>query len=142
MNDSAAFAVSDDRIAFFQGAEKPSNVATTLLEEEVQSVYYNEEYVGLVFRNQTGESVYRLDVYNSAGSKVHSQFFDIEYTDIVFNKEQIIIYDDMDCQICSIKGVDKFSGEFEKPVSLLIPTGSAYKYTVVTTGSIDSMELR
>lgn len=142
MNDSAAFAVSDDRIAFFQGAEKPSNVATALLEDEVQSVYYNEEYVGLVFRNQTGESVYRLDVYNSAGSKVHSQFFDIEYTDIVFNKEQIIIYDDMDCQISSIKGVDKFSGEFEKPVSLLIPTSSTYKYTVVTSSSIDSMELR
>lgn len=142
MNDRAAFAVSDDRIIFFEGAEKPSNTATGLVSEEVQSVYYNEDYVGLVFRDQTGASIYRLDVYNASGSKVCSQFFDIEYTDVVFHKDQIIIYNDMDCRICNIKGVDKFSGEFEKPVSLLIPTSSTYKYTVVTSSSIDTMELK
>lgn len=142
MNNSAAFAVSDDRIIFFQGSEKPSNVASNLIKEEIQSIYYNESYVGLVFRNQTGESIYRLDVYDTGGNKIHSQFFDIEYTDIIFNKDQIIIYNDMDCQICNIKGVDKFTGEFEKPVALLIPTAATYRYTVVTSSSIDVMELK
>lgn len=142
MNNSAAFAVSDDRIIFFEGAEKPANIASSLIGEEIQSVYYNEEYVGLVFRDRTGASVYRLDVYNASGSKVCSRFFDIEYTDIIFHKDQIIIYNDMDCRICNIKGIDKFSGEFEKPVSLLVPTSSTYKYTVVTSSSIDTMELK
>ncbi len=142
MNNSAAFAVSDDRIIFFEGSEKPANIASSLIGEEIQGVYYNEEYVGLVFRDQTGTSIYRLDVYNTSGSKVSSQFFDIEYTDIVFNKDQIIIYNDMDCRIFNINGVDKFSGEFEKPVSLLVPTSSTYKYTVVTSSSIDTMELK
>lgn len=142
MNNSTAFAVSDDRIIFFEGAEKPSNIASGLISEEIQSIYYNESYVGLVFRDQTGEAIYRLDVYNTSGNKVHSQFFDIEYTDIVFHKDQIIIYNDMDCRICSVKGVDKFSGEFEKPVSLLVPGTSTYKYTVVTSSSIDTMELK
>jgi len=142
MNNNAAFAVSDDRIIFFQGSEKPSNVASNLIKEEIQSIYYNENYVGLVFRNQTGESIYRLDVYDTGGNKAHSQFFDIEYTDIIFNKDQIIIYNDMDCQICNIKGVDKFTGEFEKPVALLVPTAATYRYTVVTSSSIDVMELK
>ena len=142
MNNSAVFAVSDDRIIFFEGSEKPANIASSLIGEEIQGVYYNEEYVGLVFRDQTGTSIYRLDVYNTSGSKVSSQFFDIEYTDIVFNKDQIIIYNDMDCRIFNINGVDKFSGEFEKPVSLLVPTSSTYKYTVVTSSSIDTMELK
>ena len=142
MNNNAAFAVSDDRIIFFQGSEKPSNVASNLIKEEIQSIYYNENYVGLVFRNQTGESIYRLDVYDTGGNKAHSHFFDIEYTDIIFNKDQIIIYNDMDCQICNIKGVDKFTGEFEKPVALLVPTAATYRYTVVTSSSIDVMELK
>ena len=142
MNNSAAFGVSDDRIVFFEGGEKPANTASTLLEEEVQGVYYNEEYVGLVFRNQTGETAYRLDVYNTAGNKVTSRFFDIEYTDIVLNKDQIIIYDDMDCSICNLKGVDKFTGEFEKPTSLVVPTSSIYKYVSVTSNSIDTIELK
>ena len=142
MDNDSAFAVSDDRIVFFSGGERPVNIASNLLEEEIQSIYYNENYVGLVFVNQNGESAYRLDVYNSEGSKVNSQLFDIEYTDIVFHKDQIIIYNDMECQICNIKGVDKFVGTFEKGVSLVIPTGSVYKYITVTSDSIDTMELK
>lgn len=142
MDNDSVFAVSDDRIVFFSGAERPTNIASNLLEEEVQSVYYNESYVGLVFINQSGESAYRLDVYNAEGSKVHSQFFDIEYTDIVFNKDQIIIYNDLDCQICNIKGVDKFTGEFDKSTSLVVPTSSVYKYVTVTTNSVDVIELK
>lgn len=141
MDNDSAFAVSDDRIAFFSGAEKPTNVALKFLEEQIQSIYYNENYVGLVFHNPSGESIYRLDVYNSVGNKVGSQFFDIEYTDIIFNKDQIIIYNDLNCQICNMKGVDKFTGEFEKRAALIIPTSSAYKYVAVTADSIDSIEL-
>lgn len=142
MNNSAAFAVSDDRIVFFQGSERPSSLTSNLIEEEVQSIYYNENYVGLVFRDQTGESVYRLDVYNTSGQKVHSQLFDIEYTDIVFNNDLIIIYNDLDCQICNISGIDKFTGEFEKAVALVVPTSSVYRYYAVTNNSVDTIELK
>ncbi|MBQ8597649.1 MAG: hypothetical protein IJ409_07675 [Lachnospiraceae bacterium] len=142
MDNDSAFGVSDDRIVFFSGGERPVNVSSALLSEEVQSVYYSENYVGLVFRNQTGESAYRLDVYNESGSKVHSQLFDIEYTDIVFNKDQIIIYNDLECKICNMKGVDKFTGDFEKSTALMVPTSSVYKYVTVTTDSIDNIELK
>lgn len=142
MDNDSAFAVSDDRIAFFSGAEKPFNIASNMLDEEVQAVYYNEDYVGLVFINPSGESAYRLDVYNESGSKVHSQFFDIEYTDIVFNKDQIIIYNDLDCQICNMKGADKFTGGFGKSTSLVIPTSSVYKFVTVTSNSVDTIELK
>ena len=142
MNNSAAFAVSDDRIVFFEGGEKPANKATALLNEEVQGIYYNEDYVELVFHNQTGESAYRLDVYNTAGTKIHSQLFDMEYTDIIFSRDQVIIYNDMDCKICNMSGVDKFTGTFEKPSSLLVPTSSNYKYVSVTSNSVDVIELK
>ena len=142
MDNDSAFAVSDDRIVFFSGGERPMNVASNLLDEKIQRVYYNKDYVGLVFMNQNGESDYRLDVYNSDGNKVNSRLFDIEYTDIVFHKDQVIIYNNMECQICSIKGADKFVGTFEKNISLVIPTNSVYKYVTVTSDSIDMIELK
>ncbi len=142
MNNDSAFAVSDDRIVFFSGAEKPVNTATRFLEEEVQSIHPGENYVGLVFINQSGESAYRLDVYNTSGDKVQSLFFDMDYTDIFFNKDQIVIYNDAECQICNIKGTDRFLGSFEKNISLLIPTSSAYRYVAVTSDSVDTIELK
>ncbi|MDE7047114.1 MAG: hypothetical protein K2P25_03930, partial [Lachnospiraceae bacterium] len=142
MDNDSAFGVSDDRIVFFSGAERPVNIASDFLADEVQSVYYSEDYVGLVFIDQSGESAYRLDVYNQSGSKVHSQLFDIEYTDIVFHKDQIIIYNDLDCRIYGLNGVEKFAGNFEKNTSLIIPGSSAYKYVVVTSDSVDTIELK
>ena len=142
MNNNSAFAVSDDRIVFFSGGERPVNTTSALLAEEVKSIYYSENYVGLVFRNQTGETAYRLDVYNESGSKVHSQLFDMEYTDIIFNKDQIIIYNGQECKICNIKGADKFYGNFEKDTALVIPTASVYKYVTVTADSVDNIELK
>ena len=142
MNNGAAFGVADDRIVFFEGSERPSNTTSHLIGEEIIGIYHNESYVGLVFHNQSGETAYRLDVYNAAGNKVHSQLFDIDYTDIVFYKEQIIIYNEMDCLICNVKGIDKFDGEFEKATSLVVPTSSAYKYITVTGSSIDVIELK
>lgn len=142
MDNDSAFGVSDDRIVFFSGGERPVNVSSALLDEEVQSIYYSDKYVGLVFRNQTGESAYRLDVYNDNGNKIHSELFDLEYTDIVFNKDQIIIYSDQECSICNMKGVDKFTGSFGGDTALIIPTASVYKYVTVTMDSIDNVELK
>lgn len=142
LNNDSAFAISDDRLVFFSGAEKPVNTATRFLEEEVQSIHHGDGYVGLVFINQSGESAYRLDVYNASGDKVQSLFFDMDYTDIFFNKDQIVIYNDSECQICNIRGADRFLGNFEKSISLLIPTSSAYRYTAVTSDSVDTIELK
>lgn len=69
MSNNAAFAVSDDRIVFFTGSEKPNSTALTFLDEEAQGIYYNEEYVGMVYHDQTGEAIYRLDVYNTSGDR-------------------------------------------------------------------------
>lgn len=142
MDNESAFMVSDDRIAFFSGTEKPTNIASGFLDGEVQSIHHSESYVGLVFNDQSGEAAYRLDVYNKSGNKIYTQFFDIEYTDIIFNRDQIIIYNDMECEIWNTKGADKFAGTFEKSTSLIIPTSSAYKYIAVTSDSVDTIELK
>lgn len=141
MDSDSAFGVSDDRIVFFNGSEKPTNNASAMLSEEVLGVYYSTDYVGLVFRDTTGEALYRLDVYNSSGNKTASISFDIEYTDILINKDQIVIYDGNECLITTVKGQEKFSGLFDGNVNILIPTTSTYRYLLVTGESLDMIEL-
>ena len=92
MNSSTAFAVSDDRIMFFSGSEKPLSAVENLLTEEIQSIFYTEQYVGLVFLNTEGNGKYRLDIYDGKGSLVNRKSFDMEYTDIIFDEDEYIIY--------------------------------------------------
>lgn len=142
LDDKTLFAAADDRIMFYSGAEIPVSTSERLLSEEVHCIYYGKEYVGLVFISTDGSNRYRLDVYNKSGQICQSIDFDIEYLDIVFADDQIIIYNESECKVYNMEGVEKYSGRFEKSVHLLIPSSSPYRYTIVTENSIDTIELK
>lgn len=142
LDNKTAIAVSDDRIMFYSGAQKPVSIAENLVSDDIQSVYYGEEYIGLVFNSTESGNRYRMDVYNKAGQLVQTIEFDIEYTDIVFHNDQIIIYNETICFIYNSNGVQKYAGNFDKSALTLIPLSSGYRYMVVTPDSIDTIELK
>ena len=142
LDNKTAIAVSDDRIMFYSGAQKPVSIAENLVSDDIQSVYYGEEYIGLVFNSTESSNRYRMDVYNKAGQLVQTIEFDIEYTDIVFHNDQIIIYNETICFIYNSNGVQKYAGNFNKSALTLIPLSSGYRYMVVTPDSIDTIELK
>ena len=127
---------------FFAGAQKPVSIAECLLSEDVQKIYYGQDYVGLIFNSTNSSNRYRLDVYNKSGQLTSSIDFDIEYSDIVFAEDQIIIYNESECRVYNMNGVQKYAGMFDKAVYVLIPTSSSYKYILVTADSIDTIELK
>ncbi len=142
LDEKTLFAVSDDRIMFFEGTQIPVNIGERLFSEDVQKLYYGKKHVGLVFNSTDGNSRYRLDIYNKAGQLCQSIGFDMEYTDIVFAEDQVIIYNESECQVYNMNGVEKYSGYFEKAVYALIPTSSSYRYILVTADSIDTIKLK
>ncbi len=142
MNDNTLFAVGDGCLRIFSGSHQPQLLAGHMYEEEVQSVFYNEEYVGLMFRSEDGNYLYRLDVYNTAAKKVGSYYFAIEYTDLFFDQDNIVAYNETECVIQTLGGMEKFNGVFSKPVRLMLPGSSAYRYILVTDGTIDTVQLK
>lgn len=142
MNDSTAFAVGDGRLMIYTGAQKPVSAAEHLYDREVQSVFYSDQYVGLVFISDKEDSRYRLDVYNAKAEKEGSYYFDVEYTDIFFEEDCFTIYNETECVITTLEGMEKYNGYFSKAVNLMLPTGTAYKYLLVTDNSIDTIQLK
>ena len=142
LDNKTAIAVSDDRIMFYSGAQKPVSIAENLVSDDIQSVYYGEEYIGLVFNSTESSNRYRMDVYNKAGQLAQTIEFDIEYTDIVFHNDQIIIYNETTCLVYNSSGVQKYAGNFDKSALTLIPLSSGYRYMVITPDSIDTIELK
>lgn len=142
ISDETAFGISDNRLVFYEGSEKPVNINNILLEEEVRSVFYNENFVGLVFNNMTGETLYRLDVYDKKGTLRLSKNFDFDYNEIIFAGERFIIYNDLECIICDMNGTEKYNGLLQNATALLIPTNSLSRYIAVTAESIETLEFR
>lgn len=142
MDDETVFAVGDSRLMFFKGGQIPVSAREHMVNEEIQSVYYNEDYVGLVFRSEQLDSRYRMDVYSVNTEKVGSFYFDIEYNDIIFEENGFVVYNETQCVIKTFDGVEKYNGNFSKTVDLMLPAGAAYKYVLVTEQSIDTIQMK
>lgn len=142
VDDETAFAVGDNRLMVFKGGQTPTEEAGYIYNKEIQSVFYGDEHIGLVFVSDDMEHTYMMDVYNTAGKKIDTYYFNLEYNEIFFEEDCFVIYNETECQIMTYDGVEKFNGYFSKAADLLFPAGGAYKYVLVTETSIDTIQLK
>ncbi len=142
MDDETAFAVGDSRLMIYKGAQKPVSVAEYFYNDtEIKSIFYSEKYIGLILASDKAENRYRLDVFGLDAQKVGSFYFDLEYSDMFFEDEGFVIYNETECLIMNMDGLEKFRGDFNGTVELMVPTGSAYRYVLVTRSSLDTIQL-
>lgn len=142
MTNGTAYALGDDRLLFFSGSQIPELTNMYLFEDEVQGVYSDENYVGLLFRSNSMEAQHKLQVYRGSGEKINDFLFDMEFEHLFFGQESFTVYSEKECLIRTFGGVDKFQGEFSKAVKVMIPQGNSYKYLVLTKDSIDTIQLK
>lgn len=142
LNNGKAVAVADNRLVFFEGDQKPVSIADVLLDAKMEGVYFGSGYVALVYNDVTGNALYKVDIYNESGKLEDTVMLDIQFTDILFHKEKMIAYNEQECLVHTIGGMNNFNGTFDKQVLTLIPSTAAYEYIILTQDSIDIIELK
>lgn len=142
MDNGTAYAVGDDRLVFYGGTQIPEATNTFLYEEEIQAVYSNENYVGVLFRGSTIDARHKLLVYRNTGEKINDFQFDIEFDHLFFGQDSFAVYSEQECLIRTLGGVDKYQGDFSKSVKVMIPQGNSYKYLILTNDSLDTIQLK
>lgn len=142
MDNATAFAVGDSRIMIYKGNQKPVSSFEQILEEDVQSIFYGDKYIGIIRNNIEGNTRYSMDVYDTNGTIVLKINFDTEYKDVIFHKEEIIIYNGTECVIYNMKGEEKYSGSFGDGMIALIPMDAANKFIVLDSEHVKVVKLR
>lgn len=142
LNDGTSFSVGDNRLTIYSGSLVPEEKEGHLYDREIRSVFYSDRYIGLVFLSDNNENQYQLKVYDTASDKVDDFYFDLDYTDIFFGKDNLVVYNETECQILTMDGIEKFHGTFQKSVRLMAPVGNTYKYLLVTEDSIETIQLK
>lgn len=142
MDNATAYAVGDDRLVFYGGSQIPEVTNTYLFEEEIQAIYNNENYVGLLFKGNSIDARHKLLVYRNTGEKINDFLFDIDFEQLFFGQESFAAYSEQECLIRTLGGMDKYQGEFTKSVKVMISQGNSYKYLILTNDSIDTIQLK
>lgn len=141
LSNSMAYAIADNRLMFYAGDEQPAVKSEYLFDREILSVFANNGYIGVVFASDKEASYYKMSVYNSNGELTGNYYFDIDYTDIIFEKKNFVVYNESECLIRNYDGKDKFEGTFNTTVNVMLPTDKAFRYVIVDDKTIQIIQL-
>ncbi len=115
LDEDHACAFGNGQVGFFslENQTSPALLAHIKLEEEIKSVCYSDQYVGVMVENPEGESDYRLDVYSAGGKLKFSKPVSFQYKEIDIDGDMVILYNENSCEIYNMSGKCRFSGSFD-----------------------------
>ena len=105
-------------------------------------VFYNEKYVGLIFENSKGDTPYKMEVYSLSGEKIMSKEIEMNLDHVKFAGKNVLMYDDVTCELISLKGVVKFKHVFTKQLDAIVPMESTNTFLLMTKNKIEEISLR
>ena len=138
--NSKAVAVADNRIMFYSGDQMPRSAGESLLSEKILSLYEDDKYVVLFYDSDNSEHKYKAEIYDYDAKLKDKMYFDIDYTDVFFDNNRIVLYNNEEVLIHVIGGKDKFTGSFDNAILALIPTSSPKRFIQVTPNDIKTIE--
>ena len=90
-SEGTCVAFRDDGFSVFRGGDTPEESENTQIDTQMISLFYNEEYFGIVTEGE--EESYLMTLYGPEGRQRCSREFDMEYQNISVSGERIILWD-------------------------------------------------
>lgn len=140
-NTSRAAAFRDDGFVLYDGKQIPEEMTTVQVEEEIVSSFYSETYIGLIFRNESGEDPYRMDLYSISGKKIFSETFDFAYENVKISKDQILLYNSNEFAVYTTYGVCRYQGTLKEGTIQDIFKVDGNRYMVILENGIQTVKL-
>lgn len=138
-SDSTCVAFRDDGFSVFQGEDTPEERQNTEIRTQMISLFYNEEYFGIVTEGE--EESYCMTLYDPAGRERCSQEFDMEYQSISISGERIVLCDSAQIEMYDLGGKLKFQGDILEGAVRNLFQMSRNRYLLVSDEGIHMIRL-
>ncbi|NCB93476.1 MAG: hypothetical protein EOM40_13095 [Clostridia bacterium] len=141
LGNSTAVAFRDDGFVIYKGRQIPEEQTTVEVKDDILSTFYDEDNIGLVFRNEEGEHPYRMEIYNTSGTLKYTAGLDISFDHISVSKDQIILFNSNEFAIYTLKGVCRYQGTLKEGIIQNVFKMARNRYIVVMEGGIETIKL-
>ena len=123
--------------------QKPQVKEEIFPEKEVKSVFFNQDYFGIITSNDDEEVTRHMTVYNMKGTAIMERDFSMEYESVEFlSNNEICIRNANACELYTIRGIFKFHYDFDKDLYRVIPGGTDRNYTFILDGVTENVRLK
>lgn len=113
-----------------------------VFDTEIKSVFCTNQKFGFILKNEDENGKYRLEIYNQAGKKSGTYYFDLDYTGVATDDNEIILYNDEAMRICQMNGNIRFEGTFNTAVTGVMPSWEDGLYWLIDDQSLREIRIR
>ncbi len=136
-------AFGDTRVIVFEGTQKPEETVKLEIKKEVKSVFFDEEYFGLVYGKDEAGNSHKMCIYDMEGDLRLEQTFKMAYQKIEFlDNHEICIMEDNTCIIYTLRGIKKFAYTFDGNIYKILSGGTGQNYTFIRDGVMEKVKLK
>ena len=137
---SAAF--RDDGFSIYEGSSVPREKTNKKIKTDIVSTFFNDKYVGLVFKSDGKDDKYTMTLYDLTGKEKFSRSFNMEYKNIRISDDMIIMNNDSQVSMYSLSGLEKFNGNMDEGVIKDIFKIGSNRYILVSENGIKTIKLK
>lgn len=135
-----AVALREDGFTLYSGKQIPKEKEKVEVEKEIVSVFYDDDTIGLVFKNDSKDEQYTMQVYGTDGKQKFQTNFNIPYTTIKMSGGNILMYNDSQICVMSDSGVEKYMGTIDGTINDFFKIGWN-RYLLVLDSGINVIKL-
>lgn len=134
LENGRCIALREDGFTLYSGKQIPKEIKTVNVEKEIVSTFFDDDCIGLVFKNDSKDKLYTMEVYSASGKLNFRRDFNIPYTTIKMSGGKILMYNSS--QICVIdkNGVEKYMGTVDGTINDFFKIGWNRYLLVLDTG--------
>lgn len=111
-------------------------------ESEINSVFCTNQKLGFIFKNEDDNGKYRMEIYNKAGKKSSTYYFDLDYSGMTADDDEVILYNDEEMLIYQMDGRVRFRGTFNTAVTGVMPSWEDGLYWLIDDQSLREIRIR
>lgn len=111
-------------------------------ESEINRVFCTNQKLGFIFKNEDDNGKYRMEIYNKAGKKSSTYYFDLDYSGMTADDDEVILYNDEEMLIYQMGGRVRFRGTFNTAVTGVMPSWEDGLYWLIDDQSLREIRIR
>lgn len=140
LGGNKSVALRDDGFTLYQGKQIPKEEKTVKVDKEIVSTFYDDDMVGLVFKNDSKDKLYTMEVYSASGKLKFKEDFNIPYTTIEISDGNILMYNSSQMCVMNSRGVVKYSGTVDGTIHDFFKIGWN-RYLLVLENGVNVIKL-
>lgn len=144
VDNDTVVAFGTKTIEIYTMKEKPMLKKRIAFEQEIRSVFYGEDYIGVIQKNTNADmdNLYTIRAYNLRGNEMFSKSISFDYDNIFAGKDEIVVTGGNDCAIFRKNGSVKFDGKLKNRIRSVVPSGKHLEYVVVYENETQVIKLK